>query len=90
MNKIYNADLTLNTDAEENNETDFAIKRLKKLLSTSSGNNNLDGSTPVEVDSIHFANKYVNSMEIIKLANDIIEPSPINYNKARLAGWCEQ
>lgn len=90
LNKVYNADLTLDKDAEENNETDFAINRLRKLISTSTVDNNMNGYTPLDVDSIHFANKYVNSMEIVKMAKEIIEPSPINYNKARLAGWCEQ
>ncbi|MBR1908146.1 LamB/YcsF family protein [bacterium] len=90
LNKVYNADLTLNSEKEENNETEFAINRLRKIISTSSVDNDLNGTTPVEIDSIHFSNKYVNSLEIIKLANEIIEPSPVNYNKAKLAGWGEE
>lgn len=90
LNKIYNADLTLNSEKEENNDTDFAINRLRKIISTSSIDNDLNGTTPVEVDTIHFSNKYVNSIEIIKSAMEIIEPSPINYNKAKLAGWGEE
>lgn len=90
LNKIYNADLILNSEKEENNDTEFAINRLRKIISTSSIDNDLNGITPVEVDTIHFSNKYVNSIEIIKSAMEIIEPSPINYNKAKLAGWGEE
>ncbi len=90
LNKIYNVDLTLNTEKEENNETEFAINRLRKLISTSTVDNDLNGTTPIDVDTIHFSNKYANSIEIIKLATEIIEPSPVNYNKAKLAGWGEE
>jgi len=90
LNKIYNTDLTLNLETEENNETEFAINRLRKVISMSAVDNDLNGTTPVNIDSIHFSNKYINSLEIIKSANEIIKPSPVNYNKARLSGWGEE
>lgn len=89
LNKSYNADLSIDYELNENNETDFAINRLSKLIKTSSIDNNLDGTSTVEFDTIHFTNKYENSLEIIQQANEIIKPSPINYNRAKTAGWGE-
>lgn len=89
LNKSYNQDLTMNLDEPENNDIDFAIRRLSKLISTSTINNNSDGFTQAKVDTVHFSNKLVNSIDIIKRANEIIAPSPINYNKAKISGWCE-
>lgn len=89
LNKSYNQDLTIDFNLNENNETEFAINRLNQLIKTSSIDNNLEGVSPVEFDTIHFTNKYENSLEIIKQANNIITPSPVNYNRAKVAGWGE-
>ena len=89
LDKSYNSDGSIDFDAKDNSNLDFNINRLKHLLSTSEINNNLDGKTIVEADSIHFSNKYENSVEIIKTAKTLITPEPVNYIKVKNSGWAE-
>lgn len=89
LDKSYNSNGSIDFDAKDNSNLDFNINRLKHLLSTSEINNNLDGKTIVEADSIHFSNKYENSVEIIKTAKTLITPEPVNYIKVKNSGWAE-
>ncbi|MGN1125011.1 MAG: LamB/YcsF family protein [Candidatus Gastranaerophilaceae bacterium] len=89
LNKIYNADGSIDFDANENSNFDFNINRLKRLLSSSEIDNNIGGKTIIEADSIHFTNKYENSVDIIKNAKNLITPEPVNYIKVKNSGWAE-
>ena len=42
-----------------------------------------------DVDTIHFSNKYKNSLELIKQARGVITPTPVNYNNAKVSGWVD-
>lgn len=87
LDKTYTAEGLIDFSARDNSNFDFNINRLKHLLSTSEIDNNLGGKTIVNADSIHFTNKYENSLEIIKTAREIITPEPVNYIKAKNSGW---
>lgn len=87
LDKTYNFDGTINFDAKDNSNLDSNIKRLKNLLYSSEIDNNLNGKTIVNADTVHFANKYENSLEIIKTAKEIITPEPVNYIKVKNSGW---
>ena len=43
----------------------------------------------MNADTIHFSNKYENSIELIKSAKEIINPEPVNYIKVKNSGWVE-
>ena len=87
LDKSYNSDGTINFSAKDNSNLEFNIDRLKHLISTSEIDNNIGGKTIVTADTIHFTNKYENSLEIIKTAREIITPEPINYIKVKNSGW---
>ena len=89
LDKTYNADGSIDFDINDNSNLEFNLNRLKHLLSTSEIDNNLGGKTIVNADTIHFSNKYENSMELIKSAKEIINPEPVNYIKVKNSGWVE-
>jgi hypothetical protein len=42
---------------------------------------------PVKCNTIHFDTKNPNITNLLKRANEIIIPTPTNYNKAETSGW---
>lgn len=42
---------------------------------------------PVKADTIHFDAKNPSVIQLAKRANEILKPTPYNYNKAELSGW---
>lgn len=42
---------------------------------------------PVNCNTIHFDTKNPDVIQVLKRANDIVSPTPFNYNKAELSGW---
>ena len=87
LEKTYNQDLTVDYTKDDNTNNYELVKRLQHLLHTSQIRNNLGGMSYAEVDTIHFSNKYKNSLELIKQAHDLITPAPVNYNNAKTSGW---
>ncbi len=87
LDKSYNSDGTVDFSAKDNSNLEFNIERLKRFLSTSEIDNNIGGKTIVNADTIHFANKYENSVEIIKTAKELVTPEPVNYIKVKNSGW---
>ena len=47
------------------------------------------GMSFADVDTIHFSNKYKNSIELIQQAYQTLVPTPINYNNAKISGWVD-
>ena len=89
LEKTYNPDLTIDYSVEDNTNNYDLIKRFQHLLHTSQIRNNAGGMSFVEVDTIHFSNKYKNSLELLKQAHDLIIPAPVNYNCAKISGWAD-
>lgn len=42
---------------------------------------------PVNCNTVHFDTKNPNVLQLLKKANEIVTPTPFNYNKAELSGW---
>ncbi|MCQ2739215.1 MAG: LamB/YcsF family protein [bacterium] len=89
LEKSYNSDLTVDYSAQDNTNNYELIKKFQHLLHTSQIKNNNGGMSFVNVDTIHFSNKYRNSIDLIKQAKDLISPSPINYNSVKSSGWVD-
>ena len=89
LEKTYNPDLTIDYEIEDNTNNYELIKRLQHLLHTSQIRNNLGGMSFAEVDTIHFSNKYKNSIDLIKEACRLIMPQTVNYNNAKASGWVD-
>ena len=89
LEKTYNPDLTIDYAIQDNTNNYDIIKRLQHLLHTSQIRNNLGGMSYADVNTIHFSNKYKNSMDLIKEAYRLITPQPVNYINAKASGWVE-
>ncbi len=89
LEKMYNTDGTINSIAKDCENTDMCVGRLKTLLSCSQVSNVESGKTIVEADTIHYSSRLSNSLELVKRANDIIKPVPVNYKNAYTSGWVE-
>lgn len=89
LEKLYNSDGTVNSVARDNENTEIEIQRLKQLLSYSQVSNVEGGKTVITADTVHFSNRLSNSLELIKQANEVVTPVPVNYKNACLSGWVE-
>ena len=89
LEKMYNVDGTVNTVAKDNENTEIEIQRLKQLLLASQVSNVEGGKTVLKADTIHFTNRLSNSLELIKMAYNVIKPVPVNYKNACLSGWVD-
>lgn len=89
LEKMYNADGTINSVARDNENTDMEIQRLRTLLSYSQVSNVEGGKTVIDADTIHFSSRLSNSVELVKKAREIITPVPVNYKNAFASGWVE-
>lgn len=88
LNRIYNADGTVDYKSEEiKNDSagvDLQIRRLQGLVKSSQISNNANGFSVVEANTLHFSS---GSLELIKRASEIITPKPVNYSKVESSGW---
>ena len=89
LEKTYREDLSIDYSIPDNTNNYEMIKRFQHLLHTSQIRNNLGGINFVEVDTIHFSNKYKNSLELIQQARNLITPAPVNYINAKASGWVD-
>lgn len=89
LEKVYNADGTVDFDRKDNENIFASINRLKNLLATSQVDNVSGGKTTVIADTIHFTNKIANAQALIKQSKELITPVPVNYKNACLSGWVE-
>jgi 5-oxoprolinase (ATP-hydrolysing) subunit A len=88
LNKAYKADGSIDFASNDISNLDFLLRRLQKYIQSSQIDNLEHGHTFVEADTIHFSNKPgLNSIELIKKANEIITPAPVNYAKVQSSGW---
>lgn len=87
LDRIYNADGTIDYTTQSVANTHFSIRRLQNLLSASQLENNLKGVTSIEVDTLHFSSNLPNSVEVAQRAFEIITPKPVNYNRVETSGW---
>ena len=87
--KTYNADLTIDYSKDDNTNNYELIKRIQHLIHTSQIRNVLGGMTYSDVSTIHFSNKYKNSVDLIRQAYGLIKPTPVNYNNAKVSGWVD-
>ena len=89
LNKIYNADGSIDFNAKDIVNTETSCIRLKQLLSASQVYNNEGGKTFLEADTIHFSSSAPNAIEVLTEAKNIITPLPINYKNVYASGWVE-
>ncbi|HNW26178.1 MAG TPA: LamB/YcsF family protein [Candidatus Gastranaerophilaceae bacterium] len=87
LDRNYNVNGSIDYSTDGIINTEFSIRRLQNLLKASQIDNNKNGQTVIKADTIHFSSRVANSIELLKRANEIIEPIPVNYNKVKDSGW---
>lgn len=86
LSSTYNADGTIDYNSDEITDEYMLIRRLQRYMQTSQIENNLKGFSAIEANTIHFSSgKY--SLEVMKKANELIKPKPVNYSKVESSGW---
>lgn len=66
---------------------DDALNRIRTTLFSSQIKLGSGVFMPTKADTIHFDTKNPNIEQLLIKANEIITPTPYNYNKAELSGW---
>jgi len=89
LNKIYNADGSLDFNAKDIVNTETSIIRLKQLLASSQVYNNEGGKSFVDADTVHFSSSAPNVLEVLSEAVEVIKPMPVNYKNVYDSGWVE-
>lgn len=82
INSIYNVDGTIAEGRITDNEA--LSRRAQRYLQTSQIDNTSNGYSVIEADTIHFSS---DSIGILKRANELITPTPVNYSKVKNSGW---
>lgn len=85
LNKVYNVDGSIDYKSDEIKDLETLNRRLFKYLQTSQIENNQRGFSIVKADTIHFSGE--NALALIKRANELITPTPVNYSKVKSSGW---
>lgn len=84
LTKKYNADGTIDYKGDEITDSNLILRRFQKYLQTSQIDNNMNGLSFIDANTVHFSS---NSLELVKRANGLIIPKPVNYNKVESSGW---
>jgi len=84
LSSVYNADGTIDYKSSEIKDVDSSIRRLQGLIKSSQISNNAGGFSVVDASTIHFSS---DSLELVKKANELITPKPVNYSKVESSGW---
>ena len=66
---------------------DDALNRIRTILFSSQIKLGNGQFMPVNCDTIHFDTKNPNIAALLNKANEIVTPTPTNYNKAKVSGW---
>ena len=78
LDKVYNHDGTIDFDAQDVINLDYSAAQLNSILKNSTVKNNQNGFTKVEFNTIHLNLKSQISVEIAKMAREVIaNPVPI-------------
>lgn len=87
VDKTYTQDFKPEWNAEKYINDDDALNRIRTILFSSQIKLGNGVFMPVNCDTIHFDTKNPNITQLLEKANEIITPTPVNYNKAEASGW---
>lgn len=85
--KYYTQEYKPDWDSEKYVNNDDVLNRIRTTLYSSQIKLGNGMFMPTKADTLHFDTKNPNALELLKKANEIIVPTPYNYNKADLSGW---
>lgn len=87
IDKFYTQDFKVDWENKGYIQKEDALNRIRTVMFSSQIKLGNGLFMPVNADTIHFDSKNPNCLELLKEANEIVKPTPFNYNKAELSGW---
>ena len=88
VDKYYSQDdFKVMWDNKKMINVDDALNRIRTILFSSQVKLGSGVFMPVNCNTIHFDTKNPNIAQLLKRANELITPTPFNYNKAEQSGW---
>lgn len=87
IDKYYTQDFTVDWGNKKYLNDDDALNRIRTIMFSSQIKLGNGLFMPVNCDTIHFDTKNPNVIQLLKSANEIVVPTPSNYNKAEISGW---
>ena len=87
LDKYYTQDFKPDWENKNTISDDDALNRIRTIMFSSQIKLGNGLFMPVNCNTIHFDTKNQNILELLKKANEIVKPTPFNYNKAELSGW---
>ncbi len=87
IDKPYTTDFQVDWNAGKYINDEDALNRIRTIMFSSQIKLGNGQFMPVNCDTIHFDTKNPNIENILKKANEIVVPTPPNYNNAELSGW---
>lgn len=89
INKKYNADTTVDYSVNNIDGNDLLLLRMKHLINNKEIDYAENEFAKIEYDTVHFDVNADGMLDLLKDANNIAEPRPVNYNKVVTSGWVE-
>lgn len=87
IDKTYTQDFKVDWENQTYINEDDSLNRIRTVLHSSQIKIGNGMFMPVKTDTIHFDTKNPNIKQLLKKANEIIAPTPSNYNKVEASGW---
>lgn len=86
IDSVYNTDGSIDFETKKINDIEALSRRLQRYIQTSQVDNKNGGFSYIEANTMHFSSSDL-SLELIKKANELIKPKPVNYSKVESSGW---
>ncbi len=87
IDKYYTPDFTVDWNNDKYINEDDALNRIRTIMFSSQIKLGNGLFMPVNCDTLHFNTRNPNVVQLLKRANEIVTPTPSNYNKAETSGW---
>ena len=87
LDKVYDTEGRIVHSVPNIYNTHQSVRRLNGMLKYSQVDNDANGYTNVEFDTVHFSHNAPNVLELAKRANEILTPTPVTFNRVQESGW---
>ncbi|HIS88481.1 TPA: LamB/YcsF family protein [Candidatus Avigastranaerophilus faecigallinarum] len=87
IDKTYTQDFKVDWENKTYINDDDALNRIRTVLHSSQIKIGNGMFMQVKTDTIHFDTKNPNITQLLRKSNEIVKPTPPNYNKVETSGW---
>ena len=89
LNMPYKTDSAIDFDSNPILDNELLLTRLKQLIYHSEIQTAKGEAIKVVFDTIHLSSHQESVLELLKDAQNIVKPRPVNFNNAAVSGWVE-